>query len=71
MNLLAIVLIIIVAGFLLWLAETYIPMDPGIKKIMRFLVIGVIILWLLQIFGVFEYVGAINVHGVGGAHGTY
>ena len=55
MSLLGVVLTLIVVGVLLWLAEKYIPMDPAIKNIMRIVVIVAIVLWLLQVFGLWQY----------------
>jgi hypothetical protein len=62
MSLIAIVITLIVVGLLLWLAETYIPMDATIKRILRVVVIVIVILWLLNIFGVLGYLGNVNVH---------
>ncbi len=50
MSLINIVVILIVVGVLLWLANTYIPMEATIKRIMNALVIIVVVLWLLQLF---------------------
>ncbi len=52
MSLITIVIVLIVVGLLLWLVETYIPMNPTIKRIIDALVIIVVVLWLLQVFGV-------------------
>lgn len=45
------ILTLIVIGVLLWLANTYIPMDGTIKKIMNAVVIIAVVLWLLTAFG--------------------
>ena len=55
MPLLTILIILIVAGVLLWLVNNYIPMDRKIKGILNFVVVIVVIVWLLNIFGVFNY----------------
>jgi hypothetical protein len=52
MSLITIVVTLIVAGVLLWLANTYIPMDGKIKKILNVVVVIVVVLWLLNVFGV-------------------
>jgi hypothetical protein len=52
MDLLSIVITLIVIGVLLWLVETYIPMSPSIKNIIRVIVIIVVVIWLLQQLGV-------------------
>lgn len=61
MPLIHIVIVLIVVGVLLWLANTYIPMDPVVKRIMNIAVIIAIVLWLLKVFGVFGAVGNITV----------
>ena len=55
MSLITIVLSLIVAGVLLWLINTYIPMDGKIKKIINIVVVVVVIVWLLNVFGVMDH----------------
>lgn len=52
MPLLNVVLTLIVVGVVLWLINTYIPMQATIKKIINIVVVVVVVLWLLQGFGV-------------------
>ena len=52
MSLVTIVISLIVVGVLLWLVNTYIPMDGKIKKIVNIVVVVVVVLWLLNVFGV-------------------
>jgi hypothetical protein len=52
MSLISIVITLIVVGVLLWLVNTYIPMDGKIKKIINVVVVVVVVLWLLNVFGV-------------------
>jgi len=52
MGLIQLVIILIVVGILLWLANTYLPMDAKIKQIMNIVVIVAVVLWLL--FSVFH-----------------
>jgi hypothetical protein len=61
MPLITIVITLLVVGVLLWLFETYVPMDTTIKRVIHALVIIVVILWLLQILGVLSYVGSVHV----------
>ena len=61
-----IVITLIVIGVLLWLANTYIPMDANIKKIMNVVVIICVVLWLLNIFGAFAYLGNMGPHTFSG-----
>lgn len=59
MSLLTVALVIIVVGVLLWLAQTYIPMDANIKKILTAVVVVVLVLWVLAAFGVIN-IGSIQ-----------
>ena len=61
MSLITIVLTLIVVGILLWLTNTYIPMDGKIKKVLNIVVMVVVVLWLLNVFGVWSYLGNIHV----------
>ncbi len=60
MSLLNVALVLIVVGVLLWLVNTYIPMDGKIKKILNIVVVIAVILWLLRVFGLFSSVN--NIH---------
>jgi hypothetical protein len=42
----------VVVGVLLWLLNNYVPMDPKIKTILNVVVVIVVVIWLLQAFGV-------------------
>ena len=55
MPLFTILIVIIVAGILLYLVNTYIPMDRKIKNILNAVVVIVVIIWLLKVFGIFSY----------------
>ncbi|GAB2810303.1 MULTISPECIES: Thivi_2564 family membrane protein [Ferruginibacter] len=51
MPILNIIIILIVVGVLLWLVNTYIPMDRKIKNILNVVVVIVVVVWLLKVFG--------------------
>jgi hypothetical protein len=61
MSLISLVIILIVVGVLLWHINTYIPMDGKIKSILNAVVVIVVVLWLLQAFGVLGSLGGIRV----------
>ncbi len=61
MPILTICIVIIVVGVLLWLVNTYIPMDRKIKSILNAVVVIVLVLWLLKVFGVFSSLGSVRV----------
>ena len=43
---------IVVVGVLLWAVNTWVPMDPKIKRILNIVIVIVLIIWLLKAFGV-------------------
>jgi hypothetical protein len=54
MTLLTILIVLIVAGVLLWLVNSFIPMDNKIKTILNIVVVIVVVVWLLKEFGLFN-----------------
>ena len=61
MPLLSILIVIIVVGVLLWIINSFIPMDHNIKSIFNIVVVIVLIVWLLKVFGIFTYLMDIHV----------
>jgi preprotein translocase subunit SecE len=61
MPLLTVLIVLIVAGVLLWLVNSYIPMDRKIKAILNAVVVIVVIVWLLKLFGVLAYLKDIQI----------
>ena len=55
MPLLTVLLVLIAAGVVLWLVNSFIPMDGKIKSILNVVVVIVVIVWLLKVFGLFHY----------------
>ena len=53
-----VVIVLIVVGVLLWLVNSYIPMDAKIKQILNVVVVIAVVLWLLSAFGLFAYMGS-------------
>jgi 1-acyl-sn-glycerol-3-phosphate acyltransferase len=54
MPILTIVIVIVVAGVILWLINSYIPMQRTIKGILNAVVIIILVIWLLKVFGVLD-----------------
>lgn len=50
MDLINLVVILIVIGVLLWLVNSYIPMDAKIKNILNIVVVVAVVLWVLNLF---------------------
>jgi hypothetical protein len=61
MSLLNVVFILIVVGVLLWLVNSYIPMQATIKKILNAVVVIAVVLWLLNIFGLLDSLFSLHV----------
>jgi hypothetical protein len=61
MSLISIIILLVVFGVLLWAVNTYIPMDVKIKKILNVVVVVLVIVWLLNVFGVWDQVNAVRV----------
>lgn len=61
MSLMSIVLTLIVVGVLLWLVNSYIPMDSKIKTILNGVVVVEVVLWLLQAFGILGSLNGVHV----------
>ena len=61
MPLLTILLVLIVAGVILWLVNTYIPMDRKIKNILNIVVVIIVVIWLLQAFGLLDSLKSMKV----------
>jgi hypothetical protein len=62
MPLLTIIIVLIVVGVLLWLVNNYIPMDGKIKSILNAVVVILVVLWLLQAFGLLGAINGIHVN---------
>jgi len=52
MPLIHVVIVLVVVGVILWLVNTYLPMDAKIKKILNIVVVIAVVLWLLRAFGI-------------------
>ena len=60
MPILTIIIVLIVVGVLLWLINTYIPMQRSIKSILNAVVVIIVVIWLLKVFGLLS--GLQNLH---------
>jgi hypothetical protein len=61
MPLIQIFVVLIVVGVLLWLVNRFIPMAGSIKTILNAVVVIVVVVWLLNIFGLMHYITTIHV----------
>lgn len=61
MPLINIIITLVIAGVVLWVINTYIPMAKPVKNILNVVVVLVIVLWLLQVFGIIGSINSIRV----------
>ncbi len=61
MPLMSLLLTLIVVGVLLWLVNTYVPMDGKIKQILNAVAVIATVVWVLNVFGLFTHLGNIHV----------
>ena len=51
---LALVIALALLGLVLYLLETYVPMDPVIKTIIRVVIVVCVVVYLARLFGVMD-----------------
>jgi hypothetical protein len=61
MSLLHVVVTLIIVGLLLWLVNRFIPMQSNIKSILNGVVVIAVVLWLLDVFGIFHSFAKIHI----------
>lgn len=61
MSLVTLVIVLVIVGVVLWLINSFIPMQSTIKKILNVVVIIVVIIWLLSAFGVIGPLDSIRI----------
>jgi len=61
MSILTVLLVLIVVGVILWLVNSYIPMDAKIKNILNIVAIIVLVIWLLKVFGVLAIISSVHI----------
>jgi hypothetical protein len=61
MPILTILLVLIAVGVILWLVNSYVPMDRKIKSILNAVVVIIVVIWLLREFGVLDSLKKVHV----------
>ena len=61
MTLVDIVVILVIAGLLMWLINTYIPMAAAIRSLLNIVVFVVLLIWVLQSLGIIGEVAGIRI----------
>lgn len=60
MTIIELLIILVVIGVGLYLVNTYVPMARPIKSILNVVVVILVILWLCELFGLFQLGGPIT-----------
>ena len=55
MSLIGILVVLVVVGVLLYIANTLLPIDARIKVVINAIVLLVVFLWILEAFGLFSF----------------
>lgn len=50
MSLISLLLTLVIIGVLMWLINTYIPMDAKIKKILNIVIVVLVVIWVAGLF---------------------
>lgn len=61
MSILTIIIVIVIVGVILWAINNFIPMDGKIRTILNAVVVILLIVWLLQAFGVLGSLGRVRI----------
>jgi protein-S-isoprenylcysteine O-methyltransferase Ste14 len=61
MPLIELVIILVVVGVILWVINSFIPMQSTIKRILNVVVVICVIIWLLSVFGLIGNISSIRV----------
>ena len=61
MSLITIIIALVAVGIILWLIEKYLPISPTIKRLIQIVVVVVLVLWLMDVFGLMDALKAIKV----------
>jgi hypothetical protein len=61
MSLLTLIFVIVLVGVLLWAVNRFIPMDSKIRTILNAVVVILLIVWLLDVFGILNSISRIRV----------
>lgn len=61
MSILTILVVLVVVGIVLYLVNSFIPMDEKIKRILNIVVVVAVVIWLLKAVGALAYLGNVRV----------
>jgi hypothetical protein len=61
LDLISLIVVLVVVGVLLWLINTYIPMDSKIKQILNMVVVVAVVVWLLNVLGLMNSIRGVRI----------
>lgn len=61
MSLIGLIVTLVIVGLILYLINTFIPMDAKIKMILNIAVVIIVVVWLLQATGLLAGVGDVRI----------
>jgi hypothetical protein len=61
MSLITLIVTLVIVGVILWLVNSYIPMDAKIKSILNVVVVIAVVLWLLAAFGILHEISNVRI----------
>jgi hypothetical protein len=61
MPIITVIIVLIVAGVLLWLVNTYIPMQRTIKNLLNAVIVIILVIWLLKVFGILSHLQHLSI----------
>jgi len=63
MSIFAVIFVIVLFGFLLWVINRFVPMEGNFRMILNAVAAILIIAWLLNVFGILDLLRSVNVNG--------
>ena len=61
MSLLSVIIAIVIVGVLLYVINKYVPMEAQIKNLLNIVVIILLVIWIMNALGAFNYLRGIKV----------
>jgi hypothetical protein len=61
MPLIQLVIVLVIVGVILWVINSFIPMQSTIKTILNVVVVIGVIIWLLSVFGIIGNISTIHI----------
>jgi len=56
-----VVVVLVIVGVVLWLIESFVPMDRKVLRLLQAVVIIVLVVWLLRVFGIVNLLPGVSV----------